>query len=89
MSYQSSVDKSKARTMNSLQYDMSTIEAATDNFSDANMIGVGGFGSVYKVQVGSTIVDLSKSINHTAIWTIEECLWYSIRVHLQMDNKLQ
>ncbi|KAA3477889.1 cysteine-rich receptor-like protein kinase 25 isoform X1 [Gossypium australe] len=41
-------DKSKARTMNSLQYDMSTIEAATDNFSDANMIGVGGFGSMYK-----------------------------------------
>ncbi|KAE8689713.1 putative cysteine-rich receptor-like protein kinase 35 [Hibiscus syriacus] len=37
-----------ARTMNSLQYDMSTIEPATNNFSGANMIGVGGFGSVYK-----------------------------------------
>ncbi|KAE8708901.1 putative ATP binding protein [Hibiscus syriacus] len=41
-------DKSMARTINSLQYDMSAIEAATNNFSGANMIGVGGFGSVYK-----------------------------------------
>ncbi|KAG5568241.1 hypothetical protein H5410_064745 [Solanum commersonii] len=33
----------------SLQYDFSAISAATDNFSDANKLGQGGFGTVYKV----------------------------------------
>ncbi|KAK4711366.1 hypothetical protein R3W88_005879 [Solanum pinnatisectum] len=32
----------------SLQYDFSAISAATDNFSDANKLGQGGFGTVYK-----------------------------------------
>ncbi|PHT56184.1 hypothetical protein CQW23_04670 [Capsicum baccatum] len=32
----------------SLQYDFSTIRAATDNFSNANKLGQGGFGPVYK-----------------------------------------
>ncbi|KAF5474691.1 hypothetical protein F2P56_006568 [Juglans regia] len=32
----------------SLQFDLATIEAATNNFSDDNKIGKGGFGSVYK-----------------------------------------
>ncbi|CAI9787894.1 unnamed protein product [Fraxinus pennsylvanica] len=35
-------------TVESLQYDFSTIRAATDNFSDANKLGQGGFGVVYK-----------------------------------------
>ncbi|XP_022866219.1 cysteine-rich receptor-like protein kinase 15, partial [Olea europaea var. sylvestris] len=35
-------------TIESLQYDFSTIRAATDNFSDANKLGEGGFGIVYK-----------------------------------------
>ncbi|KAH0718080.1 hypothetical protein KY285_014111 [Solanum tuberosum] len=35
-------------TTESLQYDFSTIRAATNNFSDANMLGQGGFGPVYK-----------------------------------------
>jgi hypothetical protein len=30
-------------------FDLSIIIAATDNFSDANKLGQGGFGSVYKV----------------------------------------
>ncbi|KAF3451647.1 hypothetical protein FNV43_RR07742 [Rhamnella rubrinervis] len=34
--------------MESLQYDFATIEAATDDFSDENKLGEGGFGSVYK-----------------------------------------
>ncbi|PHT56187.1 hypothetical protein CQW23_04673 [Capsicum baccatum] len=32
----------------SLQYDFSTISAATNNFSNANKLGQGGFGPVYK-----------------------------------------
>ena len=33
----------------SLQYDFETIRSATDDFSDANKLGQGGFGAVYKV----------------------------------------
>ncbi|KAM1108508.1 hypothetical protein FF1_005117 [Malus domestica] len=32
----------------SLQYDFETIKSATDDFSDANKLGRGGFGTVYK-----------------------------------------
>ncbi|KAL0645480.1 hypothetical protein Bca4012_043771 [Brassica carinata] len=34
--------------LNSLQFKFKTIEAATDKFSDSNMIGQGGFGEVYR-----------------------------------------
>ena len=33
----------------SLQYNFETIRAATDDFSDENKLGQGGFGAVYKV----------------------------------------
>jgi len=33
----------------SLQFDLATVEAATNRFSDENQIGRGGFGVVYKV----------------------------------------
>ncbi|GAB2212699.1 hypothetical protein Droror1_Dr00020680 [Drosera rotundifolia] len=36
-------------TIDSLQYDFGTLQAATNNFSDENKIGEGGFGSVYKI----------------------------------------
>jgi hypothetical protein len=32
-----------------LQFDLATIEAATNHFSDDNKLGEGGFGAVYKV----------------------------------------
>ncbi|XP_022720570.1 cysteine-rich receptor-like protein kinase 10 isoform X2 [Durio zibethinus] len=35
-------------TIESLQYDFSTIQVATNNFSDRNKLGEGGFGEVYK-----------------------------------------
>ncbi|XP_031268738.1 putative receptor-like protein kinase At4g00960 [Pistacia vera] len=35
-------------TVESLQFDFSTIKVATDNFSICNKLGEGGFGSVYK-----------------------------------------
>ncbi|KAK7391016.1 hypothetical protein VNO78_19294 [Psophocarpus tetragonolobus] len=36
----------------SLRFDFSTIEAATEKFSDANKLGEGGFGEVYKIISG-------------------------------------
>ncbi|KAI8537773.1 hypothetical protein RHMOL_Rhmol09G0050600 [Rhododendron molle] len=35
-------------SVESLQYDFDTVTAATDNFSDVNKLGQGGFGAVYK-----------------------------------------
>ncbi|XP_040361721.1 cysteine-rich receptor-like protein kinase 25 [Rosa chinensis] len=35
--------------VNSLQYEFEIIRSATDDFSDANKLGQGGFGDVYKV----------------------------------------
>ena len=34
----------------SLQFNFETIRVATDDFSEANMLGQGGFGPVYKVK---------------------------------------
>jgi hypothetical protein len=34
-----------------LQFDFEIIRLATNNFSDANILGEGGFGIVYKVKI--------------------------------------
>lgn len=36
-------------TMGFLQFDFDTIRKATDEFSDENKVGAGGFGAVFKV----------------------------------------
>ncbi|KAL2559687.1 Cysteine-rich receptor-like protein kinase 10 [Forsythia ovata] len=43
-----SEDYNEISTVETLHYDFGTIRAATDNFSDANKLGQGGFGIVYK-----------------------------------------
>jgi len=40
----------QSSTIESLQFNMPIIEAATNNFSHDNKIGKGGFGEVYKVE---------------------------------------
>ncbi|CAL2251443.1 unnamed protein product [Prunus armeniaca] len=42
-------DADEIRSAESLQFDFDTIRIATDDFSEANKLGQGGFGSVYKV----------------------------------------
>ncbi|XP_058092170.1 cysteine-rich receptor-like protein kinase 44 isoform X2 [Magnolia sinica] len=44
----SRADGDESTNVESLQYDLGMIRAATDNFSEANKLGQGGFGSVYK-----------------------------------------
>ncbi|EES18427.1 putative receptor-like protein kinase At4g00960 [Sorghum bicolor] len=41
-------DEEEMRSSESLLYDLSTLRAATDNFSEENKLGEGGFGPVYK-----------------------------------------
>ncbi|KAL6609733.1 hypothetical protein ACP70R_039702 [Stipagrostis hirtigluma subsp. patula] len=42
------VDDEEMRSSESLLYDLNTLRAATDNFSEENKLGEGGFGPVYK-----------------------------------------
>lgn len=43
-------------SVDSLLLDLSTLKAATDNFSESTKLGEGGFGAVYKVAI------ISKSV---------------------------
>lgn len=41
-------DEKEIRSAESLEFDLGTLRAATNDFSDANRLGKGGFGPVYK-----------------------------------------
>ncbi|CAH9082424.1 unnamed protein product [Cuscuta europaea] len=49
-----------------LVYDLNSIKAATDNFSDANKLGEGGFGSVYKGKFENGLVVAVKRLSTTS-----------------------
>jgi hypothetical protein len=51
-------------SVESVQFDFGTIRAATDNFSDANKIGKGGFGPVYRVGKHKKKKKKESSINY-------------------------
>lgn len=44
-------DDDAIKRLESLQFDLLTLRAATEDFCDANKLGQGGFGAVYKVIV--------------------------------------
>ncbi|MCI25557.1 cysteine-rich receptor-like protein kinase 10-like, partial [Trifolium medium] len=43
-------------SLESLQFNLATLEAATNQFSLQNKIGSGGFGEVYKVNIRSNVI---------------------------------
>ena len=43
--------------------DLTTISAATENFSENNKLGEGGFGTVYKVS-GEGVLEIQKYVFH-------------------------
>ncbi|KAK4726258.1 hypothetical protein R3W88_031175 [Solanum pinnatisectum] len=66
------VDLSEILTDESLQYDFSTIEAATNFFSMENKIGVGGFGDVYKGELGNGQEIAVKRLSRRSSQGVEE-----------------
>ncbi|KAK6773178.1 hypothetical protein RDI58_028416 [Solanum bulbocastanum] len=66
------VDLSEILTAESLQYDFSTIEAATNFFSMENKIGVGGFGDVYKGKLGNGQEIAVKRLSRRSSQGVEE-----------------
>lgn len=44
-------DETLLTSAESKLFDLSSLREATDHFSDANMLGEGGFGPVYKVRL--------------------------------------
>ncbi|PSS10340.1 Cysteine-rich receptor-like protein kinase [Actinidia chinensis var. chinensis] len=50
----------------SLQYDLSTLQAATNNFSEENKIGEGGFGPVYKATLSNGEVVAVKRLSRSS-----------------------
>ncbi|WMV57154.1 hypothetical protein MTR67_050539 [Solanum verrucosum] len=66
------VDLSGILTAESLHYDFSTIEFATNFFSMENKIGVGGFGDVYKGELGNGQEIAVKRLSRRSSQGVEE-----------------
>ena len=45
---------SEISNVEAIQFDFETIKVATNEFSDKNKLGQGGFGAVYRVQISRT-----------------------------------
>lgn len=54
-------------SVESLQYDFSSIRAATSDFDNTNKLGQGGFGAVYKVTKYCTSILISTILNSTKL----------------------
>ncbi|KAE8661180.1 putative Cysteine-rich RLK 30 [Hibiscus syriacus] len=74
-------------TPESLQYDFNTIRAATNRFSDANKLGQGGFGAVYKgTLAGGKLVAVKRLSTGSAQGDIEFKNEVRLMANLQHRN---
>uniref|UniRef100_A0ACD5V1V0 Uncharacterized protein n=1 Tax=Avena sativa TaxID=4498 RepID=A0ACD5V1V0_AVESA len=72
------------QSIDSLLLDLSTLRAATDNFSERNKLGEGGFGSVYKGVLSEGQEIAVKRLSQTSTQGIEE-----LKTELVLVAKLQ
>ena len=74
----------------SLQFNLASIRNATDNFSDSNKLGQGGFGAVYKVTKEKKILNSNHYIFLGFILSVSNIIvcWDILyfRVHFPMDK---
>ena len=66
-------DEDEIKPIESLQFNFNTIRLATDNFSTANKLGQGGFGSVYKLNNFSVMLN-----------TVSKCVDIYDVIHLKL-----
>ncbi|KMT04027.1 hypothetical protein BVRB_8g187300 [Beta vulgaris subsp. vulgaris] len=59
-------------TVESLQYDLTTLQSATSNFSEENKLGEGGFGGVYKKSKISKEIGSIQSSSKSTPWSIND-----------------
>lgn len=67
-------------------FEVEVLAAATNNFSDANKLGKGGFGPVYKVK---SPVNLLVRPKHTLLAKKMKHLNHVVRACCKMEEKLQ
>ncbi|EEF51886.1 conserved hypothetical protein [Ricinus communis] len=71
--------------LESLRYKLSTIKAATDDFSDSDKLGQGGFGSIYKV------TNSMPKHGNTTKWArncSKEAIWVSTQGEGEFKNEI-
>ena len=68
------------QSIDSLIIDLSTLRAATENFDEANKLGEGGFGAVYKVLIMHYHIDIFIHILH--FWHL------NISIYLYRESSL-
>ncbi|KAI0505022.1 hypothetical protein KFK09_015979 [Dendrobium nobile] len=66
------VKESRGKEMELPVFDMSTIEIATNNFSDENKLGEGGFGPVYKGHLGDGQEIAVKRLSRYSVQGLDE-----------------
>lgn len=77
-------------TLETLRFELAKIEAATNRFAKENMIGKGGFGEVYRVNILATTIlkeNMRISIVIYLFTMLIVNLYMFFRVFFQMEKK--
>jgi len=77
-------------TLETLRFELAKIEAATNRFAKENMIGKGGFGEVYRVNILATTIlkeNMRISIVIYLFTILIVNLYMFFRVFFQMEKK--